>query len=310
MKITKLLPLLLSTTLLLATPIYADELKVNLNDEPIAFTTPAPQIINNRTMLPLRGLFDKMGFKIEWDSETKTATLTGTRYVLYAKDGSLAVMDRSTLIRREVTADVAPQLVDGYFMLPVRAIAEATDTDVDWNSQTRTVSIYTADYSSVNDTVINVTGSMKTEEDEYLKKTFELVTSLKDISKKNHDGPMQRFFGTGYVNDSVVMATVGDHSDLEEVLTALTELEPPDNMKEIDLEVEKYVALVKKAYMVVEQAQINSTPPAELTKTIDELKKEREQIAIQHGIVLYNYFTKNAVMYEQVYGDYILDILK
>ena len=40
--------------------------------------TPVEQkgvIVDNRTLVPVRGVFEKMGYTAEYDAETKTATL-------------------------------------------------------------------------------------------------------------------------------------------------------------------------------------------------------------------------------------------
>jgi len=42
---------------------------------------------------------------------------------------------------KTITTDVAPQIINGRVMVPIRAVAEALDADVAWNPATNTVSI-------------------------------------------------------------------------------------------------------------------------------------------------------------------------
>lgn len=52
----------------IASPIYGSnkEINVYLDANEIEFDVP-PQIINGRTMVPIRAIFEKMGANVEWD---------------------------------------------------------------------------------------------------------------------------------------------------------------------------------------------------------------------------------------------------
>lgn len=43
----------------------------------------APEIINDRTMIPLRAVTESFGAEVTWDADTKTVTITGTRNSKY-----------------------------------------------------------------------------------------------------------------------------------------------------------------------------------------------------------------------------------
>ena len=80
----KILSILLSLTMLISaiafsTTAYAVEyVAVYLNGNAIDFpTTDArPQIINNRTYVPVRKTCEALGLEIDWNSKTETMTLT------------------------------------------------------------------------------------------------------------------------------------------------------------------------------------------------------------------------------------------
>lgn len=52
--------------------IHADETNVTLDE--------TPQIINDRTMVPLRAISESLGATVDWDNETRTATITEQSY--------------------------------------------------------------------------------------------------------------------------------------------------------------------------------------------------------------------------------------
>ena len=47
------------------------EIQVILNGERLEFDVP-PQIINDRTMVPMRAIFEALGMEVEWNQETQT----------------------------------------------------------------------------------------------------------------------------------------------------------------------------------------------------------------------------------------------
>lgn len=50
-------------------------IQVNLTGSYVNFPVQEPTVINNRTMVPLRGIFENLGYSIEWDANTKTGYL-------------------------------------------------------------------------------------------------------------------------------------------------------------------------------------------------------------------------------------------
>ena len=56
------------------------DITVTLDGAILSFDVP-PQIINERTMIPMRAIFEALGANIEWDDETQT--ITALRYHIY-----------------------------------------------------------------------------------------------------------------------------------------------------------------------------------------------------------------------------------
>ncbi|MBQ9518896.1 MAG: copper amine oxidase N-terminal domain-containing protein [Firmicutes bacterium] len=112
---------------------FADGVSVSVNDNVIDAQA---VIVDSRTLVPVRGVFEKLGYEVEWDGETKTATLTGEKTVVIQSGSETFTVDGE-----EVTPEVPQQIIEGRFMLPLRAVGEAIGADVDWDGETKTVII-------------------------------------------------------------------------------------------------------------------------------------------------------------------------
>lgn len=110
--------------------------KVKLDSTYLTFDV-APQIIEGRTMVPLRAIFEALGAEVKWDDATKTvsATRDGVNVALTIGKNE---MQKDT---QTVTLDVPAQIVDSRTLVPVRAISEAFECDVNWDADNRTVLI-------------------------------------------------------------------------------------------------------------------------------------------------------------------------
>ena len=101
-----------------------------------ALDVPA-QIIESRTMVPLRAIFEALGASVEWDDATKTVTSVkgDTTVKLTIGDTNLYVNGAAKVL------DVPAQIVDSRTLVPVRAIAESFGCEVGWDDPTKTVTI-------------------------------------------------------------------------------------------------------------------------------------------------------------------------
>ncbi len=124
--------------------------KVNGNE---INTNVSPQIIDGRTMIPVRDIFEAVGAQVEWDSETKTISSSkGSKSVSMSIGSNVMYVDGEM-----VTMDTAPQIIDGRTVAPARYVAEAFGYNVEWDGENKIVIITEADSneeeenSSVND---------------------------------------------------------------------------------------------------------------------------------------------------------------
>ena len=107
----------------------------------------AAQIINSRTMIPLRYVAEALGFNVMWISETRTV-------VIYDDEFKVEIpVDTNTIIVNGVKyeSDVKPQIVNNRTLLPIANIARALGlkdgTDILWNPTTRQATIIRRVYS-------------------------------------------------------------------------------------------------------------------------------------------------------------------
>ncbi len=125
--------------LLLATGIHsfsASPVTVTLDYAEINFLQP-PVIQNDRTLVPVRAIFEAMGALVTWNGETKTVTsvLDDTVVVMTLDSNTMTVNDKKK------TLDCAPQLIGDSTMVPARAVAESFGCTVEWDAAARNVCI-------------------------------------------------------------------------------------------------------------------------------------------------------------------------
>ena len=90
-------------------------------------------------MVPVRGVLEYMGYDVSWDSNTKTATLTNTK-----KSSTITLTNGESTFKvndKVVTPDVPQQIVNGRFMLPLRAVGEAVDAKIGWLNDSKIATI-------------------------------------------------------------------------------------------------------------------------------------------------------------------------
>jgi len=96
----------------------------------------APLIRNNRTLVPAE-IIEALGGTFEWSNNGKEVTLSCSENTVKLTEGSNIAIANNT----QVTMDVAPEIIDGNTMLPVRFIAESFGFSVEWDAATQKVTI-------------------------------------------------------------------------------------------------------------------------------------------------------------------------
>ncbi len=140
----KFLAILVCFTIFLSVSCFAAdrEVTVLIDGEKLATDTP-PQLINGRTMLPMRAIFEAFDASVTWMGEDELIFATKGDMLVVLKIGAkeMSVQKASEDVGEVVTLDVAPFLFNERTMVPARAIAEALGADVTWVDETSTVVI-------------------------------------------------------------------------------------------------------------------------------------------------------------------------
>ena len=111
---------------------------VTLNGVHIEFDVD-PIIVNDRTMVPFRAIFEALDMRVEWDNYARRAT--GTRGFFRIEiqiDNDIAFVNADI-----VDLDVPAMIYNDRTMVPLRFIAEASGANVEWDEDTQTVLIST-----------------------------------------------------------------------------------------------------------------------------------------------------------------------
>ena len=127
----------LPAVLLLSVRAAFAEVTVTVDDEVLSFGDQPPVIVNDRTYVPLRKIFESLGAYVEWDNDTKTVFAHKRM-----KTVSMTVGELDYYVDGEVkTLDTPAMIINDRTMIPVRAVSEALGAEVLWNAPNKTVAI-------------------------------------------------------------------------------------------------------------------------------------------------------------------------
>ena len=122
----------ISMALAMTTAAMAKSPEVYVDGEKLTFDV-EPFIENDRTLVPLRGIFEKLGAIVSWDQDTTTVFAIRDRGD--AQDSIVLQIDNPTAFVNSVatTLDVPAKVVNDRTFVPLRFVGEALNADVAWN---------------------------------------------------------------------------------------------------------------------------------------------------------------------------------
>ncbi len=94
-----------------------------------------PEIEGDRVLLPIRAITETLGAVVTWDGKTGKITITNDDVSIELTIGSQTALVNG----EEVTLDVAPKIIKGRTMLPMRFVTENLKLNVDWDEDSKTV---------------------------------------------------------------------------------------------------------------------------------------------------------------------------
>lgn len=161
-----------------------------------------PVIVEGRTLVPLRSVFEALGASVEWNNDERSVTSV--------KDGVTVVLkvdSKEMTVNGEVKIlDVPAMIMNERTMVPVRAVAEAFGATVLWDNTERCV---------VVKTVIDALSPLET-----VKKAYDAVLSFnyEDAAKYFANGAesLGDYSLMGSVHDIIASITSEEVSEEEE----------------------------------------------------------------------------------------------
>lgn len=124
---------------LLAVPAAAsDQITVTVNGTVIHFDQ-NPIIENDRTLVPVRFIFEALGATVDWEGSSETVTAYKDNSWVALQIGSYRMIQDG----KTIWLDAAPRLLNNRTLVPLRAVSEAFGAMVDWIGETQTVVITT-----------------------------------------------------------------------------------------------------------------------------------------------------------------------
>jgi len=117
------------------------ELKVGsntaiVNDKSLTLDVP-PQIINGRTLVPIRFISEAFGAEVIWEPNTKSIKISFDGHYIILNVGS----NKAIVNDKSLTLDVPPQIINGRTLVPIRFISEAFGAEVIWEPNTKSIKI-------------------------------------------------------------------------------------------------------------------------------------------------------------------------
>ncbi|MEW6769955.1 MAG: copper amine oxidase N-terminal domain-containing protein [Bacillota bacterium] len=101
----------------------------------------APEIVNGRTMVPLRVISEALGATVQY--------LPGPKKVIIIRGDTLIILTigkaQATVNNNPKTLDSPPYIKNNRTMVPLRFVVEMLECAVEWNEDTRTVSVVSGD---------------------------------------------------------------------------------------------------------------------------------------------------------------------
>ncbi len=114
-----------------------DEIKIQIDGEWLKSDS-LPIMEQDRVLVPMRSIFEALDARVDWEDDTKTAVAQKGDTTIRISIDQTQIMINGTIVQLDVPA----RLYEGRTMVPVRAVSEAFQAEVDWEDATQTVIIH------------------------------------------------------------------------------------------------------------------------------------------------------------------------
>lgn len=118
---------------MVTTPVGTDKLQVFVDGKQVKFDV-KPFATNNRTLVPMRAIFEALGAKVTWDQTTKTAVAEKDGVVVKVQIGKAEGTIEKNGAKEVKQLDVSSMAKGGRTFVPLRFIGEAFGNKVDYKN--------------------------------------------------------------------------------------------------------------------------------------------------------------------------------
>lgn len=105
-------------------------IQVLVDGKAVQFPNQQPVIVDGRTLVPIRAIAEAIGCKVDWDAEYNRVIITKNNDTMLLWINSTRYWVNGTYYE----TDVAPQIINGSTMVPIRFLGEAFGFTVDYES--------------------------------------------------------------------------------------------------------------------------------------------------------------------------------
>lgn len=112
-------------------------IRVYLNNELVHLSHGQPQMVNERVLVPVRGVLEKLGAKVSWNAKSETITVTLEDKTILLVVGKKEAQNNGKIIELDSPA----MIIGNSTYVPLRFIGEALGANVTWRSASQSVHI-------------------------------------------------------------------------------------------------------------------------------------------------------------------------
>lgn len=113
--------------------VYVDGQKIDFDVQPM--------VINNRTMVPMRKIFEALGAKVSWDQKNQTAIGETSDITIKFTIGQNYLSRTYNSNQESIKLDSPAVISSDRTLVPLRAIAESFSCDVNWIADKKVVDV-------------------------------------------------------------------------------------------------------------------------------------------------------------------------
>ncbi|MBQ7265183.1 MAG: copper amine oxidase N-terminal domain-containing protein [Firmicutes bacterium] len=325
----KLIAATLLFSLLVPYGVQAAQPTVEIDGKTVVFPDAQPKITEGRVLVPLRGVFENLGFTINWNQESKTAFLSGSGIRVQVSEEGIFALSKASNLQVPIESDVPPQIWEDRFYIPLRAVAQASGAKVDWDAESKKVIIVSASEQAKQDTpkpavqtptpsspapsqntsvpdediaIDDPEGTLTANDTAYLESLFSSLDNIKALAK--NDPALLCFYGLN--NSDKLIPNTEEYPQIQVLCDNILSLTPTSKTEAIQAKAAEFAGLLKQEMTLCKDTSL--TPYQLYEKTV-ELSKKRYNISLAYSSELYNYFTENSIGFERLFGEYVLDAM-